>query len=388
MVDKKTLFSLVDEQKENMISAAFKIFDKPEIGFEEYFASELLENMLENEGFNVERDIAGLDTAFRATWSNGSGGPNIGILGEYDALKGLGHGCGHHMQTPAAIGAAVAIKKTFENTDIPFTITVYGTPAEETTGGKIIMAKAGCFKELDIVLGTHAAKSGAFVGAKSMALRSFKVTYTGKSAHAAGSPFNGRSAADAMFLSFNAIEFMREHVKDGTRMHYTITEALGPSNIVPATAKCTYTLRSYDNEYIDELEERFRKIVKGACLMTETEAEIVQTTDYAARKPNKVLADIARQNLDELGIECEENFLRKSGGSTDFGNASLITPSSLIYIGYKNASGHSEAWVDAGKTENAEKCIMDSAKVLAGVIYDIITNPDIIKNAKAEFDEI
>lgn len=370
-----------------MVSAAFQIFDKPEIGFEEYFASELLENMLENEGFNVERDIAGLDTAFRATWSNGSGGINIGILGEYDALKDLGHGCGHHMQTPAAIGAAAAIKKLFEGSNIPFTITIYGTPAEETTGGKIKMAENGCFNELDIALGTHAARNGAFVGAKSMVLRSFKVTYTGKSAHAAGSPFNGRSAADAMFLSFNAIEFMREHVKDGTRMHYTVTEALGPSNIVPATAKCSYTLRSYDNEYIDELEERFRKIVKGACLMTETEAEIVQTTNYAARKPNKVLAELARKNLDELCIECEENFLRNSGGSTDFGNVSLIAPASLIYIGYKNVSGHSEAWVDAGKTEDAEKCIMNSAKALAGVMYDLITNPEIAQNAKSEFDE-
>ena len=242
------------------------------------------------------------------------GGLNIGILGEYDALKDLGHGCGHHMQTPAAIGAAVAIKKTFEDSTIPFTITVYGTPAEETTGGKIIMAKNGCFNELDIALSTHAARKEAFVGAKSMALRSFNVTYKGKSSHAAGSPYLGRSAADAMFLSFNGIEFMREHVKDGSRMHYTIKEALGPSNIVPAEAKCAYTLRSYDNEYINELEERFRKIVQGACLMTETEAEIMQTTDYAARKGNKVLADLAHKNLDELGIACEENFLRDSSG--------------------------------------------------------------------------
>ncbi len=386
-MDKKALFSFVDEQKDNMVSAAFKIFDKPEIGYEEHFASELLENMLEGEGFNVEKGIAGLDTAFRATWSNGEGGINIGILGEYDALKDLGHGCGHHMQTPAAIGAAVAIKKVFEGSDIPFTVTVYGTPAEETTGGKIIMAKEGYFSELDIALSTHAARKEAFVGAKSMALRSFNVTYKGKSAHAAGSPYLGRSAADAMFLSFNGIEFMREHVKDGSRMHYTIKEALGPSNIVPAEAKCAYTLRSYDNKYIDELEERFRKIVQGACLMTETEAEIVQTTDYAARKGNKVLADLAHKNLDELGIACEENFLRDSSGSTDFGNVSVMVPSALVYLGYKNASSHSQDWVDAGKTENAVQCIMDSAKTMAGMMYDLIKNPEIAKEAKKEFDE-
>lgn len=222
---KETLIQYIEERKDELFAMSCEIFDHPEGGGREYFAAELLENALESEGYYVEKGVGGLETAFRATWSNGTGGINIGILGEYDALADRGHGCGHHLQTPAAIGAAVAVKRLFEGSEIPFTITVYGTPAEETFGGKITMANKGCFSELDIALGTHACGKAAFVGARSMALRTFGVTFKGKGAHAAGSPYNGRSAADAMLLSFNGIEFMREHVKDGTRMHYTIAES-------------------------------------------------------------------------------------------------------------------------------------------------------------------
>lgn len=172
---KELLFQCIDEQADALFAMACAIFDHPEGGGKEYFAAELLEKALESEGFLVERGIGGLETAFRATWSHGTGGPNIGILGEYDALAGRGHGCGHHLQTPAAIGAAVAMKRLFDEVNVsdteggerPFTITIYGTPAEETFGGKITMAKNGCFSELDIALGTHACGKAAFIGARS-----------------------------------------------------------------------------------------------------------------------------------------------------------------------------------------------------------------------------
>ncbi|MBQ8813758.1 MAG: M20 family metallopeptidase [Lachnospiraceae bacterium] len=394
-MSKEALFQCIDEQGEALFDMASRIFDHPEGGGKEYAAAELLENALEAEGFQVERGIGGLETAFRATWSNGIGGPNIGILGEYDALADRGHACGHHLQTPAAIGAAVAMKKIFETTDfpgaesagVPFTITVYGTPAEETFGGKITMAKNGCFSELDIALGTHACGKAAFVGARSMALRTFRVTFKGKSSHAAGAPYNGRSAADAMLLSFNGIEFMREHVKDGTRMHYTIAETFGPSNVVPAVARANYTLRSKDNAYLSELEERFRKIIQGACLMTETEAEILTSENtFAARKPNLALAEVAVENLRQLGVPIDRESVRDSGGSTDFGNVSVIVPSALVYLPYCAASGHSQEWVDAGKTESAKSCLMNSAKVMAGMMYDIVLNPELVKNAQEQFD--
>lgn len=381
---KNELFELIEIQTEKLFSLSCQIFDHPECGGKEYFASELLQNTLVEEGFFVERGIGGLETAFRATWSNGEGGPNIGILGEYDALSGMGHACGHHLQTTAAIGAAVAVKKMFHGKDIPFTVTVYGTPAEETFGGKIKMAENGCFKELSIALGTHASAKEAYVGEKSMALKSFAVTFYGKNAHAAGEPYRGRSAADAMFLSFNGIEFMREHVKDGTRMHYTVKESLGPSNVVPAIAKGTYSLRSTDNTYLLELEERFRKIIQGACLMTETEAEIQSGSMYAARRINMVLAELAGENLKLLDVPVYEGLFRHSGGSTDFGNVSCIVPSALVYLPYFDASTHSQEWLDAGKTDAAKVCMLNSAKVLAGMINDLVLQPELVAKARNE----
>ncbi len=384
-MDKNELFSLVDAQKDHLFDLAFQVFDHPETDGKEYFAAELLSNDLENQGFRVERGIGGQETSFRAVWSNGTGGPNIGILGEYDALIQKGHGCGHHMQTPAAIGAAVAMKKLFEGANTPFTVTVYGTPAEETYGGKIIMQNNGCFGELDIALATHATKAEAFVGGGSMALNSYRVIFKGKSSHAATAPYAGRSAADAMLLSFNGIEYMREHVKDGSRMHYTVKEDLPPSNVVPERAVAGYTVRSTDNEYLKELDRRFRNIIKGACLMTGTEGEFVPYPSFAARKVNRVLAGIAKENLTLLGVRTLPALIRDSGGSTDFGNVSCQVPSALVYIPYFDAAGHSDLWVNNGKSEHAQTCILHSAKVLAGMMYDIVLDPAAVAKAADEF---
>ena len=386
-MQKNEVFALVDRQQEELFDMACQIYDHPECRGKEFFAAELLTKALGKAGFAVEMGVGGQETAFRATWSQGEGGPNIGLLGEYDALEALGHGCGHHMQTPAAIGAAVAVRDALAGTDLPFTITVYGTPAEETYGGKILMAEQGCFRELDIALGTHACREKAFVGGSSLALNSYRVIFKGRSAHASGVPWEGRSAGDAMFLSFNGIEYMREHVKDGTRMHYSVREDMGPSNVVPDRAVGGYSIRSRDNAYLKELDSRFRKIIQGACLMTETEAELIQQPSFAARKRNYVLSDVARNNLKLLGVPIQEEIIRDSGGSTDFGNVSSIVPGILVYLPYVSTASHSAEWVAAGKTEDALSCTMNSAKALAGMLYDLITDPSLIEKAKAEFDK-
>lgn len=386
-MNKQVIFSHIDRQEPELFSMACRIFDNPECRGKEYFASAILAIALEEAGFTVEKGVGGEPAAFRATWQNGEGGPNIGLLGEYDALEKQGHACGHHLQTPAAIGAAIAIKEAFTGSPYPFTLTVYGTPAEETYGGKIKMAEQGCFKELDIAIASHATRMDAFVGGTSMALHSYIITFRGKSAHAAGIPWEGRSAGDAMFLSFNGIEHMREHVKDGTRMHYTVREALGPSNVVPDKAVAGYTLRSQDTRYLLELHQWFLDVIKGACLMARTTCDIQEQPRFAARKKNLLLADLAKKNYDQLGIKTCEELVRDSGGSTDFGNVSCIVPSLLVYLPYVNAPGHSQEWVDAGKTENARRCMTLSAKTMAGVMFDLIQDPELVKAAKEEFDK-
>ena len=384
---KEKLLSSVASQQEHLFDLSCQIFDFNEPNGTEYKSSALCADELEKLGFTVERGIGNQETSFRAVWKNGEGGPNIGILGEYDSLVGKGHACGHHLRTTAAIGAVKAMQDVFAGTDVPMTLTVYGTPAEETYGGKIIMQEAGCFTELDICLGTHASRTEAFVGGSSMALNSYVVTYHGKSAHAAGSPWMGRSAMDAMLLTFQGLEFLREHVKDGTRMHYSIKEAIGPSNVVPQKACAGFTLRSRDNGYLPELDERFRNVVNGACMMTDTTAEFEKKPTYLARKRNDTLAAVAKTNCELLNIPLGEQLVRDSGGSTDFGNVSGIVPGILIYLPYLDAPGHTDEWVAAGTTDHARNCLLTSTQMLATVMHDLVLDPEIIRKAKEEFDK-
>lgn len=384
-MDKHSLLQLVDQQEAHLFSLACQVFDHPEIGMQEEFASELFCRELEALGFQVERGIAGLKTAFRATLFQGEGGLNIGLLGEYDALSGLGHGCGHHMQTPAAIGAALALREALAGSDLPYTLTIYGTPAEETIGGKILMAEQGCFRELDIALATHATGGPAFVGGTSMAIRSYAVTFQGVSSHASTNPWDGRSAGDAMLLSFQGIEFFREHVRDGTRMHYSISQRIVPSNVVPDTAQAGFVLRSRDNAYLSTLEPRFRDIIQGACLMTGTTAQIQPKPVFLARIPNNTLARIALANYELLGIPHNEPICKDSNGSTDFGNVSALVPGALLYVPYVSCGGHSAQWVEAGKSPQAQSCLLLSAKLLALTLWDLLQDPSLAQQAKAEF---
>lgn len=233
---KKKLGEVIDAHKSELCQMSDTIFDLAEISGEEYKTSEMLCKYLEKEGFAVERGT-GLETAFRASYKNGEGGPVLGILVEYDALEKIGHACGHHLQGPTGIGAAVAVKECIK--DYPYELVVYGTPAEETLGGKIVMLDKGYMKELDLAFMSHGSPSTS-VDEKCMALENFVVTFHGVKSHAAISPEEGRSALDAALLSFHAIEMLREHVKDDTRMHYTIRNAGGPPNVVPDITVAEY----------------------------------------------------------------------------------------------------------------------------------------------------
>jgi len=380
---KEKIYGKIKTLMPDMKELSDSIFDNPECGFEEYKAAASLTGYLEKNDFKVERGIAGLPTAFRAIWSNGTGGPNIGFLGEYDALRVIGHACGHHMQTPACIAAAMALREAVG--DAPVTITVYGTPAEETTGGKITMLREGFIKELDVALGCHSG-TNTRVSGPSKAIRSFIVTYKGIPSHASGSPQEGRSALDTAILSFNGIEFMREHVRDDSRMHYSILENTGPSNVVHEKAVVIYTLRSNSNTYLDQMVERFHRILQGACLMTDATCEIKPNANYDAMIPLKSLIGVAQANMKESGTERYLDTIPEAGGSTDFGNVSCVVPTCMVYVSYCDAPSHSQAWVDAGKTEKAAYFIEESAKIMAGTAWDLLQNPAVLDEMKQELE--
>lgn len=245
---KKELFEGIDKQREYLINMSDQIHDNPEYEGEEVFAAGLLTGYLRKNGFEVETGNGGFKTAFRGVYSHGEGGPVIGILCEYDGLRGLGHGCGHHMQGPSCLGAAVALKEL--ETDMPFQLIVYGTPAEETFGAKCEMLKRGCFKELDVAFMMHGAPNTC-TDIKCLASDSYQVVFHGKRAHAAIAPEKGRSALDALLLTFQGIEFLREHVPEDVRMHYTIVEAPGPANVIPEKAVGEFNLRSFSKKELN-----------------------------------------------------------------------------------------------------------------------------------------
>lgn len=359
------------------------IYDLAEPSTGEFQSAQLLADYLKRHDFVVEEGIAGMPTAFRAVYEQGEGGPSFGLLAEYDALDGIGHACGHHMQGPAIIGAALVIKELCRNQ--AYRVVVYGTPAEETLGGKIVMQDQGYFQDIDIALMMHGAPFTC-VDVKCMALESFVVTYQGVKAHAAMSPYMGKSAFDAALLSFQGVEFLREHVLEDTRMHYTVMDAGGPSNVVPGKAVAEYTLRSYDTDYLQTITARFYDIVKGAALMTGTTYEIERSLPFKSKIPCLTLNDLIMENagyFDAPRIRAP----REKTGSTDFGNVMYEVPGSCFRVAFveDGASAHSTEYLDAGKTADAHMAVRFGAEILAGTCMDILEQPDYLVQIKEEF---
>lgn len=375
----------IDNISKELIEMSEYIFDNPELGLEEYKATEVITNWLKENGFEMEYKLGDIDTAFRATYTQGEGGPTIGLLCEYDALPILGHGCGHHMQAPAILGTASALKEMIK--DEPYKLVIYGTPAEESVSGKIMLINRGyTFEELDVALMMHG--SGATqTDVKSLALTKFTVIFNGINSHSALKPEDGRSSLDAMILAFQGMEFLREHVRNDIKMHYNFTDNGGtPANIVPAYTSAGFYIRSFDRSYLDTVVERFRKIVEGAAMMTETTAEIIIEKEVDNKIPALKLNDIIMENAEQIGAP-RIRPAREKTGSTDFGNILHRVPGSCIRIAFvpEGTPSHSETFVKYGKTKEAHDAILYAAKILANTSYDLIMSPELMKEIKEEF---
>ena len=382
---KEVMFRDIDGIRNEMTAMADDIFDHPEIGLEEFHAQKVLTDWLEKEGFAVERGVAGVETAFKAVYRHGEGGPNIGLLCEYDALPGIGHACGHHMQGPSILAAAKALKDA--EIRKPYTITVYGTPAEESVSGKIRMIQNGCtFEELDAALMMHGGPATQ-VDVKSLANSKYKVIFHGVSAHAAIKPEKGRSALDALILAFQGIEFLREHVNSDVKIHYTVVNCGGtPANVVPAYAEASVYVRSYNRAYLDTVCRRFEKVLKGAAMMTETEVEIIEEKKVDNKIPVLTLNDLVMKQAEEIHAP-QIAPAREKTGSTDFGNVMRRVPGTCARIAFvaPGAAAHSQEYIEAGKTEAAHDAVIYGAKILAGTALELIEDPELLKQAKEEF---
>jgi len=407
-----------------------------ELGMQEFRSSALLIKVLEDAGFVVERNVAGIPTCFIATW--GTGKPVIGILGEYDALPMLsqkaltpykdpivdgapGHGCGHNTMGTAGVAAIIALKSSMELNNIKGTIKFFGSPAEETLVGRPFMERAGVFNGLDAVVDNHASSDfSTAYGVVGSAVMSIVFTFRGKTAHAAGAPWSGRSALDAVELMDVSTNFLREHLFYTSRMHYVITEGGESPNVVPDKASVWYYLRNTD----ERLEEMFGRVVdcaRGAALASGTTLDTVNViTATHQRHLNKGLAETIQRNIELVGIpqwtEKENMFARAlqkelgaketgypakikaleeppdiqiGGSSSDVGEVTLLAPTATVSFptGVPGSIGHHWSTVTSGYGSAAWKGLNAGARVIAATALDLITKPELLEKIKNEFDE-
>ncbi|WP_404455154.1 amidohydrolase [Virgibacillus necropolis] len=336
----------IDQNESTLIEASEQIWEYAELGLQEYKSSKLLADMLQKEGFSIEMGVAGMPTAFVATW--GSDKPVIGILGEYDALPGLsqkvsskreaveedgnGHGCGHNIFGVAGVGAAIATKKVMEEENKKGTIKFFGCPAEETMIGKIHMIRDGIFKDTDVCLTWHPGALNSLWSSSTLAMNSVKFTFKGKASHAATNPESGRSALKAVQLMDTGVHFLREHMIDGARIHSVITHGGHEPNVTPDRAQIWYYVRAPFRHDVDSIYKRVLNIAQGAALMTDTDYEVDFLTGCYNMLPNNVLGQVLFNNMKKVGPplfdDQDKNLAKDLVNSFDVGTKETVVRAS------------------------------------------------------------
>jgi len=431
--NKEAVIQSVNKHQQELIAISDKIWAYAETALKETKSSKELADYAEAQGFTVKRGVANMPTAFIAEF--GSGKPIIGIMGEYDALPGIsqkaqttreplqvgaaGHGCGHNLFGAGSLGAALAIKELIANGKLKGTIRFYGTPAEESVGGKIYMAREGLFSDLDVCLDWHPNPEIAASTQSSQAMVDFIVEFKGKSAHAAADPWNGRSAVDGLEAFTHGVNLLREHVMPSVRMHYAIKAGGDVPNVVPEYAKVWMWVRDSKRSVVDEVFTRVKDIAKGAGLIAGVEVKItVQTGDYEMLV-NRTGAAALQKNLETLGpiIYTPEEiaFAKKiqevqggeqtgldgtihalketqehpEGGSTDVGDISWNVPEITLVTttAPKNTAWHGWSVVACGGMSIGHKGLVFSSKALAMTMVDLFENEQLRKDIRAEFEK-
>lgn len=433
--EQKEVIANLDKKKVHYGEVSKKIWDLAEVGYMEVKSSAILEEELEKEGFTLEKGVAGIPTAFVATY--GKGKPEISILAEYDALPGMaqeavperkviegqkaGHACGHHLFGTGSVAAAIAVKDWLKQTGKTGTIKLMGCPAEEGGSGKVYMVREGVFKNSDVVLHWHPGDHNSANPMSSLANISAKFRFYGVAAHAAGAPEKGRSALDGVEAMDYMVNMMREHVPQETRIHYVITRGGEAPNVVPAFAEVYYYARHSNRDVVKSVWERIVEAAKGAAMGTGTKVEVEVTGGAYDLLPIESLSRVLYKNLETVGgvaytpeeISFSEKiiasltpsadakpkyteaaevtpFSAKSeglGGSTDVGDVSWAVPT----VGFGTATwvpgtpAHSWQAVAAGGTDIGRKGMMVASKTLALTAIDLFKDPALVEKAHADW---
>lgn len=380
---KKRMVAEVDGHKSALWALARRIHAHPEIGFQETRAAAWLTEFLERQGFRVQRGICDTPTAFKATY--GKGRPIIGILAEYDALPRLGHACGHNIIATAAVGAGVAARHAVDAAG--GAVVVFGTPAEEGGGGKVVMAERGAFRELDAAMMVHPAGEDR-AGVLALACVTLEVEFFGRAAHAAAHPHLGVNALDALVLAWNGLNALRQHLREGSRVHGIITDGGEASNVIPAHAAASLMVRARDDILLDELLPKVLACFEGAAQATGARLQHRWGSQrFAAMRANQALAELYAGNMMVLGrtvlpMSSEHPF------STDMGNVSALVPSMhplLAIAPQGGATLHAPEFARAAVSPAARKGMLDGAKAMAMTVADLLTQPDALRRVRDEF---
>ena len=429
---KEALNQSIGLHENELIKVSDEIWSYAETALQEHKSSKALADLAEKNGFRVTRGVSQMPTAFIAEY--GSGKPVIGILGEFDALPGIsqkatavkepltegaaGHGCGHNLFGAGSLGAAMAIKEQIEKGKLKGTIRFYGTPAEESVGGKIYMVRDELFNDVDVCFDWHPDQEIAASTQSSQALVDFIVEFRGKAAHAAADPWNGRSALDGVELFLDGVNMLREHVRPSVRMHYVIQSGGDVPNVVPEYAKIWMWVRDSKREGVEQVFSRVKDIAAGAALMAGVESAVkVQSGDYellvnikgaeALQKNLEALGPIeyieeeiafAKQiqqttSVDQSGLNGKINPLKPTkenpdGGSTDVGDVSWVVPEVTLLVTTAPANAPWHAWpvVACGGMSIGHKGMLYAARILAMTMADVYENETLRKEIRAEFE--
>jgi aminobenzoyl-glutamate utilization protein B len=431
--NKKAVISSVETHKEELIALSDQIWAAAETAFKENVSSKLLADYAEKQGFTVERGVAGMPTAFVASY--GSGSPVIGVLGEFDALPGIsqkaqptkaplnegaaGHGCGHNLFGVASLASAIAVKELIEQGKISGTVKFFGTPAEEKFFGKLWMAREGLFSDLDVCLDWHPSASTKADVQSSLALVDFTVEFRGQAAHASADPWNGRSASDALELYTTGINYLREHIKPTVRIHYHIQDGGQVVNVVPDYSRIWVRVRDTKRDGMLEVYERVKKMAEGAAIMANVDYEVKLVSGLHEVLVNRKGGEAMQKNLELLGPityteeeiafgktiqkatgkpqvgmdskirPLEETKEHPGGGSTDVGDVSWLVPEIRLGVttAPKDTPWHSWAVVACGGMSIGHKGLVYAAKALGMTMTDLFENPKLVKEVQKEFKE-
>lgn len=430
---KKSIIASIEKHKDQLITISDSIWAHAETAFDEDDSAELLASYAEENGFTVERGVAGMPTAFVATY--GSGRPVISILGEYDALPGIsqkaqptksplqegagGHGCGHNLFGTGSLGAAIAVKELIESGKIKGTVKFFGTPAEEKFFGKIWMVKAGLWDDVDVNISWHPGPKTEADVQSTLALVDFKVEFYGQAAHASGDPWNGRSASDALELYTTGINYYREHIKPTVRIHYHIQDGGQVVNVVPDYSKLWVRVRDTKREGMMPVYERVMAMAEGAAILANVDHKISLISGIYEVLVNRKGGEIMQKNLELLGpityTEDEIAFGKKiqeetgkpqvgldskikpleetkehpGGGSTDVGDVSWNVPNInlSVTVAPKDTPWHSWAVVACGGMSIGHKGMLHAAKAMGMTMADLFEDPSLVEAVKKEYKE-